>query len=116
MPGQTQHFYLKAADVDEITEVIITGDSEKSDGWTPAYLKINMNDMESGLGNGIYYMDIGKQIDKDHTATIKAGATDTYGEKIKMENFASHKYGIIKCEAAACEEKMEKAMAMKLKK
>lgn len=25
-------------------------------------LQINMNDMETGVGNGIYYMDIGKKV------------------------------------------------------
>merc|ERR1711981_303885 len=112
IPGKIQKGYVKAADVGEITKVEITGDGvETSNSWTPGFLKINMNDMETGVGNGIYYMDIGKKINKDKTLTMKAGATDSYGEKIKMENKASHQYGIIKCEAASCEEKMEKMMS-----
>jgi len=110
-PGVTQHFFLEAANVGEITEVIVTGDSAVADGWTPASLKINMNSRETGLGNGVYYMDIGKQIDTDNSLTLKSGATDSDGQKISMENMPSHKYGIIKCEAAACEEAVEKKMA-----
>merc|ERR1711959_871165 len=97
--GTVQHFFLKAADVGEIKEVVLSGDS-------------NTDDMETGVGNGIYYMDIGREINKDKPLTLKAGATDAYGEAIKMEKMSSHKYGIIKCEAAACEEKMEKLMGM----
>merc|ERR1711977_406527 len=109
--GTVQHFFLKAADVGEVGEVVVTSDAETTDSWTPGFLKINMNDMETGVGNGIYYMDIGKKINKDKTLTLKAGATDTYGEQIKMENKASHQYGIIKCEAASCEKKMEQMMS-----
>merc|ERR1711907_13110 len=108
--GTTQHYYLKGTDVGEITEVVIAGDSNANDSWSPGFLKINMNDMETGVGNGIYYMDIGKKINKDKPLTLKAGATDAYGEKIKMEKLSSHQYGIIKCEAGACEKKMEKLM------
>merc|ERR1711959_233060 len=109
--GTVQHFYLKAADVGEVTEVVVEGDAATSDSWTPGFLKINMNDMETGVGNGIYYMDIGKKINKDKPLTLKSGATDAYGEQIKMDKTSSHKYGIIKCEAASCEEKMEKMMS-----
>ena len=109
--GTVQHYFLKATDVGEVGEVILSGDSNTDDSWTPGFLKINMNDMETGVGNGIYYMDIGKKINKDKTLTMKAGATDSYGEKIKMENKASHQYGIIKCEAASCEKKMEQMMS-----
>jgi len=109
--GTVQHYFLKATDVGEVGEVILSGDSNTDDSWTPGFLKINMNDMETGVGNGIYYMDIGKKINKDKTLTLKAGATDSYGEKIKMENKASHQYGIIKCEAASCEKKMEQMMS-----
>jgi hypothetical protein len=113
IPGKIQKGYVKAADVGEITKVEITGDGvETSNSWTPGFLKINMNDMETGVGNGIYYMDIGKKINKDKPLTLEAGATDAYGEQIKMDKLSSHKYGIIKCEAAACEEKMEKMMKM----
>merc|ERR1719359_773534 len=96
--GTVQHYFLKATDVGEVGEVILSGDSNTDDSWTPGFLKINMNDMETGVGNGIYYMDIGKKINKDKTLTMKAGATDSYGEKIKMENKASHQYGISECD------------------
>jgi len=109
--GTVQHYYLKAVDVGEVGEVIVSGDSNTDDSWSPGFLKINMNDMETGVGNGIYYMDIGKKINKDKPLTLKAGATDAYGDKIKMDKLSSHKYGIIKCEAAACEKKMEKLMS-----
>merc|ERR1712072_92715 len=109
--GTVQHFYLKAADVGEVKEVVVEGDAATSDSWTPGFLKINMNDMETGVGNGIYYMDMGKAINKDKPLTLKAGATDAYGEQIKMSKMSSHKYGIIKCEAAACMKKMEKMMS-----
>merc|ERR1712159_759590 len=99
VPGKVQHFYLKAKDVGEIAEVKITSDAAASDSWTPGFLKINMNDMETGVGNGIYYMDIGKKINKD----------------APMEKKASHKYGIIKCEASACEKEMEKMMTFAAK-
>merc|ERR1711959_547335 len=89
--GTVQHYFLKATDVGEVGEVILSGDSNTDDSWTPGFLKINMNDMETGVGNGIYYMDIGKKINKD--------------------NKASHQYGIIKCEAASCEKKMEQMMS-----
>merc|ERR1711985_188811 len=87
--GTVQHYFLKATDVGEVGEVILSGDSNTDDSWTPGFLKIN----------------------KDKTLTLKAGATDSYGEKIKMENKASHQYGIIKCEAASCEKKMEQMMS-----
>merc|ERR1719450_1113148 len=93
VPGKVQHFYLKAKDVGEIAEVKITSDAAASDSWTPGFLKINMNDMETGVGNGIYYMDIGKKINKDAPMEKKASATDSDGEKLKMEKRASHKYG-----------------------
>jgi hypothetical protein len=109
--GTVQHFFLKGTDVGEVKEVVVEGDAAASDSWTPGFLKINMNDMETGVGNGIYYMDIGKKINKDKPLTLKAGATDAYGEAIKMEKQSSHKYGIIKCEAGACMKKMEKMMA-----
>merc|ERR1719247_2252606 len=60
--GTVQHYFLKATDVGEVGEVILSGDSNTDDSWTPGFLKINMNDMETGVGNGIYYMDIGKKI------------------------------------------------------
>jgi len=115
VPGKVQHFYLKAKDVGEIAEVKITSDAAASDSWTPGFLKINMNDMETGVGNGIYYMDIGKKINKDAPMEKKASATDSDGEKLKMEKRASHKYGIIKCEASACEKEMEKMMTFAAK-
>merc|ERR1712025_15486 len=87
--GTVQHYFLKATDVGEVGEVILSGDSNTDDSWTPGFMKIN----------------------KDKTLTLKAGATDSYGEKIKMENKASHQYGIIKCEAASCEKKMEQMMS-----
>merc|ERR1712086_779846 len=107
MPGKTQHAFIKAADVGELTAVKITTDAPVTDGWTPLWLKINMNDMASGLGNGIYYMDIGKQIDSANEFKEETGKTDDDGNKVKMADRATHKYGIIKCEAASCEE-MEK--------
>jgi hypothetical protein len=114
MPGKTQHAFIKAADVGELTQVKITTDAAVTDGWTPLWLKINMNDMASGLGNGIYYMDIGKQIDSANAFSEETGKTDDDGNKVKMADSedldaigATHKYGIIKCEAASCEE-MEK--------
>merc|ERR1711981_405597 len=67
--GTVQHYFLKATDVGEVGEVILSGDSNTDDSWTPGFLKI------------------------------------------KMENKASHQYGIIKCEAASCEKKMEKMMS-----
>merc|ERR1711907_520950 len=89
IPGKVQHFYLKAKDVGEIAEVKITSDAAASDSWTPGFLKINM----------------------DAPMEKKASATDSDGEKLKMEKRASHKYGIIKCEASACEKEMERMMA-----
>jgi len=109
--GITQSKYIKAPEVDEITKVVLTGDNEANDKWHPGFLKINMNDFKDGLGNGIYYMDLGgKKVDKNDPITMKSDATDASGEGLKMENLASHKYGIIKCEAASCEEKMDKMM------
>lgn len=55
-PGMVQVAKLKAADVGEIQEVKITGDSE--DKWHPAWLKVNSNDFHSGKGNGIYYASV----------------------------------------------------------
>lgn len=107
MPGKTQHAFIKAADVGELTKVDITTDAAVTDGWTPSFVKINMNDMASGLGNGIYYMDIGKQIDSANAFSEESDAQDADGSKISMERKSSHKYGIVKCEATSCEE-MEK--------
>merc|ERR1711865_363544 len=108
--GLAQKMNLKAADVGEITGVTITSDAAATDSWTPVFLKVNMNDMASGLGNGIYYMDIGKAIDSGTSYTVTTTTTDTDGNKPEMTNMASHNSGIIKCEAAACEEKMEKKL------
>jgi hypothetical protein len=108
--GLAQSTNLKAADVGEITGVTITSDAAETDSWTPVFLKVNMNDMASGLGNGIYYMDIGKAIDSANSYDVTTTATDADGNTLDMTNMASHNSGIIKCEAAACEEKMEKKL------
>jgi len=111
--GVVQHFYLKAGDVTSIKKVKITGaDVATTDSWTPGFLKINMNDMESGLGNGIYYMDIGKKINKEKPYKAKIDQVDAYGEKAEMARKSTHQYGILKCEAAACEEEMDAKMKM----
>jgi len=108
--GASQSMYLNAVDVVEITKVTVTSDG--TDSWKPGFLKINMNSAETGLGNGIYYMDIGKKIDSNLPFEVSTDAVDSNGEKIDMTRKSSHKYGIIKCEASACEEEMEKKMAM----
>lgn len=41
---------INAADVGEIKEVKITGDSE--DKWSPQWIKVNSNDFHTGHGNG----------------------------------------------------------------
>merc|ERR1712028_228636 len=94
------------------TKVTVTSDG--TDSWKPGFLKINMNSAETGLGNGIYYMDIGKKIDSNLPFEVSTDAVDSNGEKIDMTRKSSHKYGIIKCEASACEEEMEKKMAMEM--
>jgi hypothetical protein len=110
--GSVEHFYLKAVDVVTISKVTITGDAASSDSWTPGFLKINMNDMQSGLGNGIFYMDIGKKINKEKPYIAEIGQTDTNGDKATMARKSTHNYGILQCEAAACEEKMDAKMKM----
>merc|ERR1711865_756563 len=110
--GSVEHFYLKAVDVVTISKVTITGDAASSDSWTPGFLKVNMNDMQSGLGNGIFYMDIGKKINKDKPYIAEIGKKDAYGDKATMARKSTHNYGILQCEAAACEEKMDAKMKM----
>jgi hypothetical protein len=110
--GTVQSMFLKAADVKEITKVTLTSDG--TDNWKPGFLKINMNSAETGLGNGIYYMDIGRKINSGSPYEIESGAVDSNGESVDMTRPSSHKYGIIKCEATACEEEMEKKMAMEM--
>lgn len=110
--GSVEHFYLKAVDVVTISKVTITGDAASSDSWTPGFLKINMNDMQSGLGNGIFYMDIGKKINKDKPYIAEIGQTDAYGDKATMARKSTHNYGILQCEAAACEKEMDAKMKM----
>jgi len=114
IPGKVQHTTVLSKDVGEIYMVQIKqiGDATTvDDKWTPAWLKVNTNDIQTGLGNGVYYMDIGKKIGQEEDSDGNDGMykaltdeEDSDGNKVKMENFASHKYGIIKCEASSCEE------------
>jgi len=71
-----------------------------------------MNDMQSGLGNGIFYMDIGKKINKDKPYIAEIGQKDAYGDKATMARKSTHNYGILQCEAAACEKEMDAKMKM----
>jgi len=71
-----------------------------------------MNDMQSGLGNGIFYMDIGKKINKDKPYIAEIGKKDAYGDKATMARKSTHNYGILQCEAAACEKEMDAKMKM----
>merc|ERR1711959_388300 len=75
-PGMVQVAKLKAADVGEIQEVKITGDSE--DKWHPSWVKVNSNDFHSGQGNGIYYASVPSPIKKDEpfSATTDADPED----------------------------------------
>merc|ERR1712072_82607 len=111
--GMVQKFNLKAADVGEITEVVVEGDASTADGWACEFIKIDTNSMETGNGNGIYYIDVGKKINADKPPEMKtaaAGAVDGADVPITMDNKDSHKYGIIKCEADSCMKKMDKMM------
>ena len=79
-------------------------------------MQVNTNDIQTGLGNGVYYMDIGKKVRQPHTGELRlknvrqigqeedsdgndgmykalTDEEDSDGNKVKMENFASHKYG-----------------------
>ena len=73
----TQQTQIKAVNVGEISEVKVTGDNDTGDSWTPAYFKINTNDIDAigkfkgcfraaadgfRLGNGVYYIDVGKKV------------------------------------------------------
>merc|ERR1719310_739329 len=62
-PGMVQVAKINAADVGEIKEVKITGDSE--DKWSPQWIKVNSNDFHTGHGNGIFYATIDSGIKKD---------------------------------------------------
>jgi len=112
--GKVQHATVKSKDVGEVFKVQIQQIDDATtvdDTWTPAWLKVNTNDMQTGLGNGVYYLDIGKTIGQKTTDGMYEALTDQVdsdGNKVTMESFASHKYGIIKCEASSCEEEMDR--------
>merc|ERR1712070_12609 len=110
--GTTQSTYISAPEVSEITKVVVTTDAQANDPWQPGFIKINMNNFQDGLGNGVYYLDTqGNKIDAGTPLTFETDVTDDYGDKPKMSKKSSHKYGIIKCHAAACEESLDKMMA-----
>jgi len=108
--GMVQNFNLKGTDVGEIKEVVIETDVSPEDGWSCEFIKINTNSMDTGVGNGVYYMDVGKKINKEKPLEMKSDALDGSDKPVTMDNKESHKYGIVKCEADACMKKMDKRM------
>merc|ERR1711918_226981 len=66
-PGLIQHAQVETeTDIGELatvkfTEVIPLTGSKDPKGWKPSFIKINSNDMKTGLGSGIYYIDPDKR-------------------------------------------------------
>merc|ERR1712146_380025 len=108
-----QHINIKAADVGEITQVTVTGDNEATDSWTPSFFKINTNTQEDGVGNGIFYIEAGGKINKDSSLTKQSAPPDGAGGTLnpQMADPATHGWGIIRCQAAVCEKRMEARLA-----
>eukprot|EP00658_Telonema_sp_P-2_P024849 TRINITY_DN19_c0_g1_i2.p1 TRINITY_DN19_c0_g1~~TRINITY_DN19_c0_g1_i2.p1 ORF type:complete len:250 (-),score=77.71 TRINITY_DN19_c0_g1_i2:345-1094(-) len=100
LTGRVQHTYVSAPNVGQITKVEVTTTS--SDSWVPEFIKVNTNSIETGNGNGIYYMDVNKAINSGATFTATTTATDSNGVQVNMDDKASHRYGIVKCENAVC--------------
>merc|ERR1711907_166104 len=86
-------------DLGQITSVKITGTASSDTSWTPSFVKINTNNQYTGLGSGVYYVDVNRAIDKDNAFEAKTSPGD--GE-VKMS----------KCEAQFCEKEMDKKLEL----
>eukprot|EP00656_Telonema_subtile_P032550 TRINITY_DN3577_c0_g1_i3.p1 TRINITY_DN3577_c0_g1~~TRINITY_DN3577_c0_g1_i3.p1 ORF type:complete len:260 (-),score=76.70 TRINITY_DN3577_c0_g1_i3:362-1141(-) len=100
-PGMVQVVRFKAADVGELKEVKITGDS--NDKWSPAWVKINSNDFHTGKGNGIYYASLPHPISKDKPFTASTSETS----EISMVD-EGHLH---KCDAMFCKKAEKRLLA-----
>merc|ERR1712093_390809 len=86
-------------DLGQLTAVKITTTAGSDTSWTPSFIKINTNNKYTGLGSGVYYVEVNRAIDKDNAfeAKVKPGE----GED-KMT----------KCEAQFCEREMDKKLEL----
>jgi len=75
--GQHRLVFIKAADVGEIKEVKITGDSGEK--WKMEGMKINTNSVSTGLGAGIFYVQ-GAIINKAAPLEAELSASTTAGD------------------------------------
>merc|ERR1712093_746334 len=77
-------------DLGQLTAVKITTTAGSDTSWTPAFIKINTNNKYTGLGSGVYYININRAIDKINPRDGEDRMT--------------------KCVAQFCEEKMDKKL------
>jgi hypothetical protein len=91
-PGMVQVAKINAANVGEIEEIKIEGDSK--DKWSPAWIKVNSNDYHSGKGNGIYFAsgpDSGIQLGEGFSVRSDTDPEDRKNHLYKcMASFCNH--------------------------
>jgi len=99
-PGMVQVAKINAADVGEIQEIKVEGDSK--DKWSPAWIKVNSNDYHSGKGHGIYFAS-----GPDSGISLGEGFS-VRADSDPGQNHFDHLY---KCTASFCNNKSEKRYA-----
>merc|ERR1711964_843369 len=95
-PGEVQKAFKKG-DVGQVSMVKIT--STGTDSWTPKFVKVNTNDAKTGLGSGVYYVEVGTSINKDRAFEAYTKPDATKGQK-----------PMTKCQAQFCEKRMDKKL------
>jgi len=114
--GLVQHAQIETTkDIGELQsakfiEVVPAG--QDRDGWQPQFIKINTNDMKTGLGSGIYYIDpadkeFGGKANKGGRLASVPNADGTQPpDTVKMT----------RCKAQFCEEEMDERLGLAVRK
>jgi len=95
-PGMVQVAKLTATDVGKVKMIKIEGDND--DKWKPAWIKVNSNDFNTGMGNGIFYAPIANGIKMNEpfnattTADVDAGETELHECMAQFCKKAEHRY------------------------
>jgi hypothetical protein len=87
----------------EIKEVL---NGEEPDGWQPAFIKINANDMKTGLGAGVYYINPNQAEIRGDNQQLKAQIPNQDGSAV------SGKIPLTRCNAQFCEEEMDTKLGL----
>jgi len=100
-----QRGQIQSTDAGDLTSVTvqlkcpITDGTEACDPWVPKLMKIDTNDVMTGIGNGVYYLDV-------------SGVTINEAPSSEVFEDSDGNDKLKRCMAATCEEEMERKLGL----